>query len=61
MKSTQWKRLAILVAGFVLSIVFLWLALRQVDQAGLHSAFYSLRIFSIFWCAIFLAAGVAMR
>lgn len=61
MKSTQWKRLAIVVAGVVLSIVFLWMALRQVDQAGLHSAFSSLRISSVFWCAILLASGVVMR
>ena len=61
MKSTQWKRLAIIVAGFVVSLVFLWLALRQVDQPGLHAAFSSLRISSIFLCAILLAAGVAMR
>ncbi len=60
-KSTHWKRFVIIVAGIVLSIVFLWLALRQVDLAGLQSAFSSLRYFSIFWCAILLAAGVVMR
>ena len=61
MKPTHWKRLSVVVAGIVLSVLFLWLALRQVDVAGLQTAFSSLRYLSIFFCAVFLAAGVMMR
>ncbi len=60
-KSIHWKRLVIIIAGIVLSIVFLWLALREVDFGGLQSAFSSLRYLPVFLCATFLAAGVVMR
>ena len=49
MKPTHWKRLSVVVAGIVLSVLFLWLALRQVDVAGLQTAFSSLRYLSIFF------------
>jgi len=57
----HWKRLSVVVAGIVLSVLFLWLAFCQVDVAGLQTAFSSLRYLSIFFCAVFLAAGVMMR
>ncbi len=55
------KRLALVLGGIALSLVFLLISLRQVDVASIKMAFFSLQYFPLIGCAAFLAAGVLIR
>ncbi len=55
------KHLGLVFIGVILSGLFLWLALRQVDGDDLRSAFSSIRYDALLIFAAFQAASVSLR
>ena len=55
------KHAGFLLTGITLSIVFLWLALSQVDLKAMRSAFVLVQGSLLFGSALALAAGVFLR
>ena len=61
MSRRNWRHQAAIGAGFVLSALFLWLALRQVDGESLGDAFAALRYTPVMVCAGALSIGIMLR
>jgi uncharacterized membrane protein YbhN (UPF0104 family) len=57
----NWRRQTVVGAGFVLSVFFLWLALRNVDGASLSEAFAAISYVPVAACAGALSLGIALR
>ena len=61
MSTLNWRNHAAISAGFVLSIFFLWLALRQVDGVSLRKAFATVNLLLVAFCASALSVGLLLR
>lgn len=61
MTRRNWRRPTVVGAGFVLSAFFLWLALRNVDGAGLGEAFAAISYVPVALCAGALSLGIVLR
>ena len=61
MNRRPWKNRWLVVAGFLLSAIFLWLAFRRVSAQTLATAFSNIRPFYVLVCAGSLLAGVLLR
>ena len=57
-KLRQWT---VLAAGFALSGIFLWLALRDVDGRDMVNAFASIKLVPLLFCGAALATGIMLR
>lgn len=61
MNSLNWRKHSAIVAGFVLSAFFLWLALREVDGVSLVKVFAAINLLPIVFCAGALSVGIMLR
>ena len=61
MTKSKWQHQAVIASGFVLSAVFLWLALRQVDWQSLSYAFSTVMYIPVLLCAGALSTGIMLR
>lgn len=61
MSRRKWKHKAAISAGFMLSAIFLWLALRQVDVVSLGKAFATINYIPVLLCAGALSLGIILR
>lgn len=61
MMVSKWQHKVVVVSGFVLSALFLWLALRQVDWKALSFSFSTIKYTPVFLCASALSIGIMMR
>ncbi|MBN8436977.1 MAG: flippase-like domain-containing protein [Candidatus Accumulibacter sp.] len=61
MNARNWRKHAAIVAGFVLSAFFLWLALRQVDGVSLSKAFATMNLLPVVFCSGALSVGILLR
>lgn len=61
MNARNWRKHATIVAGFVLSAFFLWLALRQVDGESLRKAFVTMNFLPVMFSAGALSVGILLR
>ena len=61
MTKRNWRRQTAVGAGFVLSVFFLWLALRNVDGASLSEAFAGISYVPMAACAGALSLGTVLR
>jgi len=57
----KWQHRAVILSGFMLSAVFLWLALRQVDWQSLKYAFSTIIFIPVLLCAGALSIGIMLR
>jgi len=55
------RRWITIVGGFVLSAIFLWLALRQMDGQSLGDAFSTVKYVPLIFCAGALSLGITLR
>ncbi len=61
MKKRMWAIRTSILAGFILSGLFLWLALRQVDLVGLARTFASVEPAPVFLSAVAVAGSIVLR
>lgn len=61
MSKRKWRTGGIVGIGFVLSGLFLWLALRQTDFNSLSNAFATIRYVPVVVCAGVMAFGMVFR
>lgn len=61
MSKHKWRTGGIVGVGFVLSGLFLWLALRQTDLNSLSNAFANIRYAPVIVCAGVMALGMVFR
>lgn len=61
MKRGKWRQKTAVAAGFALSGLFLWLALRDVDGKAMNDAFASIKFIPILLCAAALSIGIMLR
>lgn len=61
MSKRNWRLQAAAGTGFVLSAIFLWLALRQVDGGSLGDAFSTISYIPVLLCAGALSIGIMLR
>lgn len=61
MKMRIAKRWAAICGGFILSGIFLWIALRQVDRNTLLISFSTVKFIPLMLCAVLLSLGIILR
>jgi len=57
----NWRHQAVVGIGFVLSAIFLWLSLRQVDGKSLGDAFATINYSPVLLCAGTLLLGIMLQ
>lgn len=61
MNRRKWRQMTTVAAGFTLSGLFLWLALRDVVWKDIAEAFASIKYIPLLFCASALSIGITLR
>lgn len=61
MSRRKWRQKTAVAAGFALSGLFLWLALRDVDGKDMADAFASIKYVPLLFCGAALSIGIMLR